>query len=236
MTDQLGSSARALLDAAREGLSPDAAAVQRVRAKVNTAVASGAAAGATGSTLAVKLGLLAVVAVVATGAYLFATRNREPAPRPAIVEQRVPPPPAPAPAQVAVVQEPADEPIELAPDVMAPSPKPKKAVAHPTAVPVVAPAKPAPAKPNGIELAREVELVDRAMAALRRNDPRAALAAVHTHVTETAGAGQLAEDAAAIEIEALCKLHDASVGSKLAAFDARWPQSAQRSRLTSHCP
>ncbi|HWU87301.1 MAG TPA: hypothetical protein VN253_08500, partial [Kofleriaceae bacterium] len=86
------------------------------------------------------------------------------------------------------------------------------------------------------DLAREVELVDRAMAALHRGDPSGALAAVHAHGVETAGAGQLAEDAAAIEIEALCRLHDPSVGAKLAAFDARWPESAQRARLPTRCP
>jgi hypothetical protein len=74
------------------------------------------------------------------------------------------------------------------------------------------------------------------MAALRGGQPSAALAAVRLHATETAGAGQLAEDAAAIEIEALCRMHDASVATRLAAFDARWPQSAQRSRLTTRCP
>jgi hypothetical protein len=74
------------------------------------------------------------------------------------------------------------------------------------------------------------------MAAMRRGDPRAALVAVRTHATETAGTGQLAEDAAAIEVEALCKLGDASVTARLAAFDKRWPSSAQRSRLTTKCP
>ena len=74
------------------------------------------------------------------------------------------------------------------------------------------------------------------MAALRRGQPSAALAAVRVHAAETAGGGQLAEDAAAIEIEALCRMHDAAVTAKLAAFDARWPQSAQRSRLTTRCP
>jgi hypothetical protein len=74
------------------------------------------------------------------------------------------------------------------------------------------------------------------MAALRRGAPADALAAVVVHAAETAGAGQLAEDAAAIEIEALCRLHDSTVAAKLAAFDAKWPESAQRSRLTTRCP
>ena len=93
-----------------------------------------------------------------------------------------------------------------------------------------------PRAPRGVELAREVELVDAAMAALRRGDATAALASVRMHRAETADRGQLAEDAAAIEIEALCRLRDRRVAAKLEAFDARWPESAQRSRLSTNCP
>lgn len=241
MTDELGSSARALLDAARPGLAPDAAAIQRMRSKIDLAVggaAGGAAAATTGSTLATKLGIVAVVAAVATGGYLLATHDRGPAPR-AVV-----PVTAPAPAKV-VVPAPSIEPAPV-PLASEPPPPVKPTVkAKPVAKPTAAPDKPAEVvlspedmtpKRKEVTLAREVELVDRAMAALRRGDPRAALAAVRTHGTETAGSGQLAEDAAAIEIEALCKLGDASVPTKLAAFEKRWPESAQRSRLTTRCP
>lgn len=85
------------------------------------------------------------------------------------------------------------------------------------------------------DLAREVELVDLAMAALNRGEPRVALSAVQRHAAETGGRGQLAEDAAAIEIEALCQLHDPATAIKRAAFDARFPRSAQRSRLEDRC-
>jgi hypothetical protein len=95
---------------------------------------------------------------------------------------------------------------------------------------------PARATRPTIDLAREVELLDLAMAALRRGDPTTALRAVQRHAAETAGRGQLAEDAAAIEIEALCHLHDPATNSKLEAFDARFPRSAQRSRLDNKCP
>jgi hypothetical protein len=74
------------------------------------------------------------------------------------------------------------------------------------------------------------------MAALKRGDAHAALASVRLHREETRNHGQLAEDADAIEIEALCRLHDRRVFAKLEAFDARWPESAQRSRLTTTCP
>lgn len=74
------------------------------------------------------------------------------------------------------------------------------------------------------------------MAALRGGDAAGALKAVQRHAVETAGRGQLAEDAAAIEIEALCHLHDPTTNAKLEAFDARFPRSAQRSRLSNRCP
>jgi len=90
--------------------------------------------------------------------------------------------------------------------------------------------------PRGVDLAREVELVDAAMASLSKGDAAAALASVRLHRAETNNRGQLAEDAAAIEIEALCRLRDHRVVAKLEAFDARWPESGQRSRLTTSCP
>ena len=67
MTGELGPAARALLDAAREGLSPDAAAVRWVRTRV---AAAGGAAGATaaGTTLGVKLGAVVLTVAVAAGA------------------------------------------------------------------------------------------------------------------------------------------------------------------------
>jgi len=86
-----------------------------------------------------------------------------------------------------------------------------------------------------VPLAREVELLDRAMAALGHGDPTSALDEVRLHARETGGTGQLAEDAAAIEIEALCHLHAPSATQALARFDTRFPRSAQRSRLAGVC-
>lgn len=212
---ELSPTTRALLDAAREGLAPDASALRRVRGKVDAAVAVG------GSAIAAKLAIV-VIATAAIVGGAVAVRHHdaaiapalafEPSPPPAMArEERVhemPPPPAP-PAE-----------IEMPP------------VRARTARPIVVAAQAA----IGIDLAREVELVDAAMAALRRGDPTAALASVRIHREETRNAGQLAEDAAAIEIEALCRLRDRRVAPKLEAFDARWPESAQRSRLTTNCP
>lgn len=216
----LGPEARALLDAAREGLSPSPAAIHRVRAKVGASAAAGTAAGAT---LAVKLSLVVVVAATAIGAGVYASKR---GPDPEVPRVELAPAVVESPTQLAV-HEPAAPPpgeIELAPMVVV---RPHQ---HPAA-PVV---EPPPAAT--VDLAREVELVDAAMAALKRGDPKAALAAVQRHALETRGTGQLAEDAAAIEVEALCRLHDPTTNSRLEAFDARFPKSAQRSRLSNKCP
>lgn len=267
MTHELGPASRALIEAAREG-GPDAAAIRRMRAKIEAAIAGGAAgvgaaagageasaaaggagtavgAGAGAGALAVKLGAAAVIAALAVGAILYARSGEEAiAPRIELgaaasrveAETKVTSREAAAPAHP-------EAEIEMAPMVVDPArgrgaaAPPSAPAAAPSSEPApAAPAAPARAAPKRADLAREVELVDRAMAALRRGEPSAALAAVRTHVAETAGAGQLAEDAAAIEIEALCRLHDPNVAAKLAAFDARWPESAQRSRLSTRCP
>ena len=68
--EQLGSAARSLLDAAREGLGPDAAAVSRVRAKVGASAGAGAA-----TAIAIKLGLVGVVVALAVGAGLYSSRD-----------------------------------------------------------------------------------------------------------------------------------------------------------------
>lgn len=85
-----------------------------------------------------------------------------------------------------------------------------------------------------VSLSREVELIDLAMASLRKHAPAAALAAIHTFDRETLGQGQMAEEAAAIAIEARCGLHQ-DVTEPLAAFDRAWPSSAQRSRVVTTC-
>jgi len=251
MIEELGPEARALLDAAREGLSPDAAAVTRVRAQVRHAAVAGSAGTAVGLKLLVVGIVGAVAAVVAGGVYLRSSLALSAAPRvelasPAVAITTEPASPVvrepapPAGADDALIT------IEAAPSVAAsrhldPAPAP----------PHRASSTPAPASRRGVaakaiprgaaaarpatDLAREVELVDLAMAALRRGDPGTALVTVQRHAAETAGNGQLAEDAAAIEIEALCQLHDPARAAKLTAFDARFPRSAQRSRLDRSC-
>ncbi len=73
------------------------------------------------------------------------------------------------------------------------------------------------------------------MSALRRDDATAALAAADDHVARVGKRGQLAEEAAAVRVEALCRLGDTRWSSALDSFDSRWPRSAQRPRLTTAC-
>lgn len=210
--EPLGSAARALLDAAREGLAPDAAAAARVKAKVGAAAGAGAGIG-----IAIKLGLLSVVAIVAVGGAFYVSRSRS-VETPAIALPAggsESPPPSVRPT---VVMNPPAEPstIEMAPQSAA------------RARPVVQPAA-------GIDLAREVQYIDLAMAALKSDDIGAALKTIKEYERETGGAGQLAEDGAAIKVEALCRLASPAAAGNLAAFDERFPRSAQRTRLTTVC-
>jgi hypothetical protein len=87
---------------------------------------------------------------------------------------------------------------------------------------------------TGAGLGREVELIDRAAAAEREGRPDDALEAIRVFQREIGDRGQLAEEAAAIEIEVTCRRHGAAT-DQLAAFDRRWPSSAQRARLAAAC-
>jgi hypothetical protein len=237
MTTELGPAARALLDAARRGMSPDGAATRRVRAKIAAAVGRDAVA-ATSVKLAAggKIALVSVVAAALTGAYLYLRGGEQPVatiPHVTVVESR------PVPPQTRHLEAPSVDidAIELDPPPPAP-PRPAPHVARP--VPArVAPSSAPPAAATRPEvhgdLSREVELVDQAMAGLRRGDTAAALDAIRRYDVETAGRGQLAEDAAAIAVEALCQRGDPTSGAMLEAFEHRWPHSAQRARLLGAC-
>ena len=129
--------------------------------------------------------------------------------------------PTAATAPALVENTPVDTPVH----VIAASPESPAPPAHPHL---------AAAGPVEISLAREVELIDRAMSSLRAGHADDALTAIALYHRETADRGQLLEDASAIDIEASCTLH-LDVSTKLAAFDRAWPSSAQRSRLTTAC-
>jgi hypothetical protein len=221
---------RNLIAAARDGLSPDAAAMARVRAKVAASVAA-----TTGSAVAIpvkasaglgiKIGI-GVLVVAALGGALVATRSHRG------VDS----------ARITIATPDSDDVRESTrvsssePRVIAPTPSEPERTSRPAPVasPAPAPAQAPAVQDEPVSLAREVELIDKAMLLVRRGDARDAIGVIGTFERETRGQGQMAEDASAIEIEARCRLHEA-VGAKLAVFDQRWPSSAQRSRLQSIC-
>jgi hypothetical protein len=231
----LGRETNALLAAARQGLAPDAAAIARMRTHIAAKLAAPAAAPAAAHVAAAgaagKLVVLAALGVIAVATTAVVVVTRRPAPQPthALRSVLVPvvaarPPPAP----VAVPPEPA--PTVVAPTLPPPPPPSPPRHARVIAAPAPAPAPPVVAPP----LAREVDLLDHAGDALRAAHYADALDSIATYTRETAGHGQLAEEAAAIGIEATCR-SGASAADARADFDARWPHSAARARLAAAC-
>ena len=236
MSHPLGPVARALVQAARDGLGPDAAAAARVRARVASAVGggTGSATAAGAARLAAAIGVAGLVAgggLVVRGHHaaepttpIAATSSGEtielvaPSFRIVVSESRTSGPSRPASRTLDT-----GGPESGRPEFGRP------AAGQPSDVPD------APDAPDRPTLAREVELIDQAMAALRGDELTTALAAIQRYELETGGDGQLAEDGAAIEIEAMCRLHVDTVAPRLAEFDRRWPSSAQRPRLTAAC-
>jgi hypothetical protein len=214
MMRELGPTSRSLLAAAREGLGPDAATAARVRAKL--AVALGASAvepASAGSGLALKLAAVLGIAALTVATSVVAHRHR---PTASLPTWTVSAPSSEDDVRTVIRAAATESPSRAAP---VPHKPPPARVVEPDIVVDEPPS-----------LAREVELVDRAMLALRHGDTDDALAAMAIYDRETAGRGQLAQDAAAIAIDAHCRRGDA-VTELLAAFDKRWPSSAQRTRL-----
>jgi hypothetical protein len=239
----LGPTSRNLVAAARRGLDPSADVAARVRAKVALAVGAGATVATTtprAASVAPKaaaIGAGKVVAITAiVGALITAAWfvQRTPASdvtagTPAI---SVPPGADLDPAIDVHVATSAHADRVVAPPAATPSPSARVRIAAPPPA-ATAPEIKMPAEPP--TLAREVELVDTAMASLRADDPANALATLVVYERETAGHGQLAEDAAALEIEARCRSGHAPFADQLKAFDERWPRSVQRARLVTAC-
>ncbi|HEX5058859.1 MAG TPA: hypothetical protein VFV99_05835 [Kofleriaceae bacterium] len=249
---------RSLIAAAREGLAPDDAVAARVRAKVAAAVGATAATGAAAaipaakvgsSSLLLKLGaaLLAVGAVATVVVVARPNRGGE-APRVDVApragdevrsEVRVvapaEPPLQPDRSQPVVSQPEHHAHVQSTSDAVedgaeSREPDDGAASAHPSKArgSRVAPEE------EGVSLAREVELIDLAGVSLKRRAPHAALEAIKAYERETHGRGQMAEEAAAIAIEARCNM-DLDVTAAIERFDARWPESAQRERIQTAC-
>jgi len=271
--DELGPESRALLDAARDGLSPDPAAIRRVHGRIHAA-----AAGSTvGTALGIKLGIAGLIAVlaIAGGIYLRRAPAASPAASPSVELARAVERPeresirrgdSPAPLRVATADPGAAPPHAAVagahsaaagatpraeagdphrPAGDATSSRTTAAGSHRAAFDAAAPRasgatgdaqRTGVAAPTAaIELGREVALIDLAMSALRRDDAAAALRVVEEYAAEAGEGGQLRQDAAAIEIEALCKLGDPRARDRRTAFDARFPHSVQRARLEAAC-
>lgn len=231
----LGPTSRNLVAAARRGLDPSADVAARVRAKVALAVGAGAtmatttprAASVAPKAAAIGAGkivaITAIVGALVTVAW-FVQRTPVAATAPAINATSATTDLDPAIDVHVTTAAHADRVIEAAP-----APARAHAPAPAQTVPEI---KPPSGPPT---LAREVELVDTAMASLRADDPANALATLVVYERETAGHGQLAEDAAALEIEARCRSSEAPFADQLKAFDERWPRSVQRARIVTAC-
>jgi hypothetical protein len=285
---ELGPTTRWLIEAAREGLGPDRAAITRVHARVLTSVAavgaiavtdaaasatptaSAASAGTTVATTATTassatsalvatggaaVGKLvafgAAIVLVATGATVATlipsmrgTGSSSPTGTPAPVHRPVAAP-APAPIPAAGLADHTAPPAIATPSTSLTFPKhlPKArsatlpdADAPATAAPEIAP------RPVMVEaprpratLAREVELVRAASDDVLAGHPALALAELATYSRETEGHGQLAEEAGATEVEALCTIHDPRARERFTWFATTWPASPEHDRLVALC-
>jgi hypothetical protein len=91
------------------------------------------------------------------------------------------------------------------------------------------------AEPSADTFADEAQLLQRIYAALKRDDPRAALRLVVEH-RRRFPAGQLVQERLAVEVEALCRSNQTSRGrSKAAAFEAAYPGSTHLARVRTAC-
>ncbi len=237
MTTPLGPLARNLVAAARSGLDPSAEMAARVRARVALAVGGAASTGAAPApAVAGKLAIGKLAAILAASGALviggwFALRH-------APVDQAAPAISLPAPsldvapaARAHVTSITHDERVAA---IVVPATVPRIKPMVAAAAPTVATAVAVPVAVSPPTLAREVALIDAALASIRANDPIAALATLAIYDRETADHGQLAEDAAALEIDARCRAHQ-PVADQLAVFAARWPSSVRSSRLPKDC-
>ncbi|CAN5907738.1 hypothetical protein BH11MYX2_BH11MYX2_31970 [soil metagenome] len=177
-------------------------------ARMRSGVATKVAGSAAASALAFKIGLACILAAAGVTAAVHYTRS----------------------SPTHVIESPPVSPVESSPVVHIAAPP----VAHVLAAPALAPSV-VPPPASRADLSREVALIDSASAALAKGTPLAAIETIKQYAAETHGAGQLAEEAAAIETEATCAAKLSDAGTKLAAFDTRYPRSSQRARLVTAC-
>ena len=238
MTTPLGPLARNLVAAARSGLDPSAASAARVRARVALAVGGGASTGgapAPVARLAPKLAVTKLAALVATTGALavggwFAVHRATTVPQEPAIALSAPPHEVASSSRTRVTSVTHDERVAAPSVTPATVARIKSVVPRGNAASVQEVAYPV-ASPT---LAREVALLDAAIASLKGNAPAAALSTLAIYARESQHHGQLAEDAAALEIDACCRAHE-PVEAQVVEFVARWPSSVQRARLPSAC-
>jgi hypothetical protein len=241
MTDELSYEAAELFRSARAGLSPSGEDVSRGRRRLAAVVAAGGVS--VGATATAKAGglvhtfvLAAVVTsgVVAGGATWWSRSRPVEATTPAIVLPAAETPARPNVVVADVAPPPPAVTPEDAPAVVAPA---RKAALPPEAPPVQEAVQEAPAveesppAPATDGLARELELVRSADAALRAGDAARALT-----IARADNVVQLAAELSAIEIDALCALQRPDEArERVRAFRQRFPYSALAARVARSC-
>lgn len=229
-----------LIAAGREGLGPDAATIARLRTRIDDAIATSPSVPV--RSLAPKLVVVAALTGLGIGSYVAGTRVTQEPVAPLVATGELE---AASTPDVALVAADTISPIRAATEPVARArarKDPTRALVvenpaprSPEASPESSPEAVATRSVGGISLAREIELIDRAALAMRRADASTALETLRVYERETAGLGQLAQDAAALGVEIVCAGGDQRARDELARFEQRWPRSAHLRRLTAVC-
>lgn len=236
--DPMDPALRELIASGRERLGPDAATIARLRARIDHAVAANAPVST--KAVAAKLVVIVALGVVGTGLYLY-ERGSEPGEVPpsvvAAADEAIGSPHVTLTSRDSLPTLAPDRALEAAPESRARARiEPARSAAGAMAVAARRTEEPVSHEPDhGVSLAREIELIDQATRTMRQGDSEAALATLGDYERETAGRGQLAQDAAALGVEILCRRNDVRATEALASFARAWPQSAQRHRLRTVC-
>jgi hypothetical protein len=234
--------------AATTAAATTAAATPAAAATTTAAPAAATVASHVSMSLGAKIVLCVLgAAAVATGMHMIdrvILRAAPPAPPTVITTTRVVLAPAPVATPVPGVQAPAPliVRIEAAPARARLAPPPPSAPSEGAPARVVSADDRAlvdlapPSFDQGADaLARELSQVRGAEAALREGDGAGALVALDAHDRDFP-AGQLAEEAGVLRIEALCAVgRTIDAAGARASFLSRWPRSAQRARAERAC-
>jgi hypothetical protein len=240
-TPSLGPQARRIVDAARHGDDPDAAARARIHAALvrrmgvgaavataavtttTAAKASSALAGATGlggALFGKALVALAIVSAVGTGSYAIKRARKVHAPTEHETVSVVATVARPAAPVVTVVAK--------AAVAIVTSAAPTATIAVATAKPVAAPTVPAPVPDD---VASEVAVLREAHAALQAGDPSRALSVLDA----AKKTGSLAQERAAVRVLALCALGRSDARAAADRFLSGNPSSPLASRIRTAC-